>query len=111
MKPVDPRLVHRQKRVREGNARSFYTFSRRRVRLLAHLRFSNPVSGSKCPLARKRLVSSTQQLELAMHKLAFRPRAIYRLNRGMRSEAVIGCWREFDALQRDWVQHANAQLK
>ncbi len=52
---------------REGNARSFYTFSRRRVWLLAHLRFSNPVEGSRCALLGSAGVSSTQQLELAMH--------------------------------------------
>ena len=101
--------MHRQKR--EGNARSFYTFSRRRVWLFVHLRVSNPVSGSGCPLLGSAGFSSTQQLELAMHELPFRLGPLYRLLTGMRSKVVIGCWREFDALQREWVQHANAQLK
>jgi hypothetical protein len=34
----------------EGNTRPFYTFPRRRVRVMIDLRFSNPVDGPVCPL-------------------------------------------------------------
>jgi hypothetical protein len=62
-------------------------------------------------LAWKRPNSSTQQLSLAMHELCFRPWATFRAKRGMSMEMLIGRWRDEDALQREWVQHANAQLK